>query len=748
MREANKTKQETFVARKKAYDHDGQLALNLSDDLDDKESIPVISIKQESGTYYTALSFQCLPVKQKVKNAHGKKVELSPLQKAIIDSQRQFFEEALRCNESVWNRCVSIYNLMSSFFVKNEGIKDKKHGKYFLASPIVPSHIIYKEGKWFDLRSKKSLEDSEIKDIPWSCPLPQPEIQLVIPYNKAKGQEQQIFTLEEILAYINDKGIGYIEKMREDKGAYYTRSLYDHNGENPVTTVSNLIQLESQLMKRFSQQSMKGFKIDYMGEKRVLLYENYSQRFYYNTVGNFIKSLESFYSQTLGTERRPKRKGVKNPLNSLSHANPEGLTFDFQNNQIGFGQNKKLGLLAVPGLTRLKNLLLSQYPELSKLSLEEQNKRLKSFIKVVKYIKKEEFWEVHLTIETKKPLSKYTGLMCGIDPGHSEIATLDNGFAINNPRHLRDSTGTLAFLQQKLSLKLIKTTKKDSSNINQLKQDIKALHGKIRKERKGLQQWYASHIVSQFDVLFCGNYRAKIKKNKAKSEVNNEGKQTGKFLTNGQCIRRGMNKSAVDASLGNFFSLIDQYCNKYNKVLIEVNEDFTSQMCPRCGQLNKKKLSERHHHCQCGFSLSQGKEIMENQTFGSGRDTVAAINIKLKGLAILLSLTDQELQETLLGKTTKPAKANLIKIKNGETLFTLYGDISQIRQRLEQEERNTLANLREPIASDFNPWRLFLQTTPQQYLDRTTPSAPPANLTVTEVHQNLTQYNRITSQKM
>ncbi|MFS8897338.1 zinc ribbon domain-containing protein, partial [Synechococcus sp. R3-13] len=64
------------------------------------------------------------------------------------------------------------------------------------------------------------------------------------------------------------------------------------------------------------------------------------------------------------------------------------------------------------------------------------------------------------------------------------------------------------------------------------------------------------------------------------------------------------------------------YGKVFNKVVVAVPPQYTSQDCSRCGHRVKKTLSTRTHQCpQCGVVID--------------RDENAAINILRKGLELL-----------------------------------------------------------------------------------------------------------------
>nr|WP_293094865.1 zinc ribbon domain-containing protein [Okeania sp. SIO2F4] len=57
-------------------------------------------------------------------------------------------------------------------------------------------------------------------------------------------------------------------------------------------------------------------------------------------------------------------------------------------------------------------------------------------------------------------------------------------------------------------------------------------------------------------------------------------------------------KKSLDSGIGQFINEILPYvCWKRGKYYAKVNKDYTSQECPLCGHVQKKKLSDRKHNC-------------------------------------------------------------------------------------------------------------------------------------------------------
>ncbi|WP_366558077.1 zinc ribbon domain-containing protein [Okeania sp. SIO3B5] len=52
--------------------------------------------------------------------------------------------------------------------------------------------------------------------------------------------------------------------------------------------------------------------------------------------------------------------------------------------------------------------------------------------------------------------------------------------------------------------------------------------------------------------------------------------------------------------------MLPYVCWKRGKYYGKVDKDYTSQECPLCGQIEKKKLSDRRHNCtNCGYEINR-----------------------------------------------------------------------------------------------------------------------------------------------
>jgi putative transposase len=66
-----------------------------------------------------------------------------------------------------------------------------------------------------------------------------------------------------------------------------------------------------------------------------------------------------------------------------------------------------------------------------------------------------------------------------------------------------------------------------------------------------------------------------------------------------------LSKSIRDAAWSVLYQMIAYKAEGAGRKLEVVNPRHTSQTCPQCGRIDKKKLSERLHSCSCGCILDR-----------------------------------------------------------------------------------------------------------------------------------------------
>jgi putative transposase len=165
----------------------------------------------------------------------------------------------------------------------------------------------------------------------------------------------------------------------------------------------------------------------------------------------------------------------------------------------------------------------------------------------------------------------------GIDVGLTSLLALSDGTLIDNPRWLRSTLRELRVAQRCMSRR-----KKGGANWRRAVKRVAKQHEKVANTRRDF--W---HKTTRWLVDTYGNI--------AIEELNLM------FMT-----RNGhLSLSAHDAALGEFRRMLEYKAEEAGTQVVAVNPSNTSQICSGCGQIVRKGLQDRTHHCSCGLSLDR-----------------------------------------------------------------------------------------------------------------------------------------------
>ena len=180
----------------------------------------------------------------------------------------------------------------------------------------------------------------------------------------------------------------------------------------------------------------------------------------------------------------------------------------------------------------------------------------------------------------------------GIDVGLEKFAMLSDKTKVSNPRFLRKEEKALAKAQRKWD----KVKKVSSQKRERARKIVARVHERIRNKRHNFAHQESRKIVNEYDFIVAEKLDAqKMKKN------------------------RRLSKSISDAAWSLFRHCLEYKAEEAGIGYKAVDPKYTSQDCSACGHREKKKLSQRVHHCkQCGYKTD--------------RDHNAAINILTLGL--------------------------------------------------------------------------------------------------------------------
>ena len=175
----------------------------------------------------------------------------------------------------------------------------------------------------------------------------------------------------------------------------------------------------------------------------------------------------------------------------------------------------------------------------------------------------------------------------GIDMGLESFATLSNGEEIENPRFFRQEEKVLGRAQKKLSKQ-----EKGSKTRNKTRKIVARIHERITNKRHNFSHQLARKLVNRFNTIITENL-----------SINDM--QKGNF----RCI----NKSIGDAAWRMFLELLVFKAEYAGKHCIQINPAYTSQICSKCGNRHKLKLSDRVYHCpSCDLLLNRDHNAARN----------------------------------------------------------------------------------------------------------------------------------------
>lgn len=236
--------------------------------------------------------------------------------------------------------------------------------------------------------------------------------------------------------------------------------------------------------------------------------------------------------------------------------------------------------------------------------------------KLITIIKKPNGWFAQVVVDTVVNKQCGTKDSIGIDLGIDNLLALSNGEEIKSPKFLEKSLDKLKRLDRKISKCELGSNNKKKLYILRAK-----LYNLIKSQRKTYLHKLTTRLANKYKIIVVENLDIKNMVEKSKF---------------GSRFRRNI----LDSCWGIFVQLLESKVNDRGGTLIKVDPAYTSQTCPKCGNIKEKKLSERTHECICGLSVS--------------RDVASAQVILARGLG----LAESKPQTDLVKISAKKSKTN------------------------------------------------------------------------------------------
>ena len=169
-----------------------------------------------------------------------------------------------------------------------------------------------------------------------------------------------------------------------------------------------------------------------------------------------------------------------------------------------------------------------------------------------------------------------TGREVGMDVGVRELCVLSNSEIIPNPRK-----GRRAEKEQRRLNRALDRCKRGTKRRVKIKRRLQRFYMRVRSGRSTYLHQVSAKLVRENDKIYI-------------EDLNVQG------------LARGiLAKSVHDASWSMLRQFLTYKAEGAGRELVAVDPRQTSQICPECGQVAKKKLSQRTHKCDCGCILDR-----------------------------------------------------------------------------------------------------------------------------------------------
>jgi putative transposase len=221
-----------------------------------------------------------------------------------------------------------------------------------------------------------------------------------------------------------------------------------------------------------------------------------------------------------------------------------------------------------------------QLPKLGKVQINLHRPIPEGFvIKQVRVVKKAVGWFAILAIESDIDIPSPIphGHSIGIDVGLLSYVATSDGYTESRPKFFKTAHRRLKVLQKRLSRKMKRGKNYEKARIKVAKQ-----HNHIAFKRSDYQFKLAHKLCDMADTIFVEDCDFRI-------------------------IAKGMlGKHTVDASFGQFRTILEYVACKRDVFVGRVDHRGTSQTCPNCRIDVRKKLSDRYHVCyECGYEVDR-----------------------------------------------------------------------------------------------------------------------------------------------
>jgi putative transposase len=228
-------------------------------------------------------------------------------------------------------------------------------------------------------------------------------------------------------------------------------------------------------------------------------------------------------------------------------------------------------------------------------------------VPVLARIKREgRHWFLFLTCRIECQSANDNGESVGLDLGLSSFAALSDGTLIPNARQARSRHAKLKRLQRALARR-----QRGSNRRRKAREELERAHLQIKRARRTNHFQLAAKLVNRFSLIAVEDLNVKALAS--------------------SMLARDVN----DAAWGSFLQILTDKAESAGRRVVKVDPRHTSQICPACGAVEPKKLSQRIHDCACGYSadrdVAAAQVILHRAVHGPGAVNVGGYAERSRG---------------------------------------------------------------------------------------------------------------------
>lgn len=181
----------------------------------------------------------------------------------------------------------------------------------------------------------------------------------------------------------------------------------------------------------------------------------------------------------------------------------------------------------------------------------------------------------------------------GVDMRVRVFAQLSDGLTIKNPRTLKKYQTKLLKAHRNLSKK-----KKGSNNKEKARKKVAKIHEKIVNTRLDFMHNQANFIIQNYDLIAIEKLTIANMTKSPRGTIENPGKMVKQ--------KSELNRNILDVAWGKFFEILIYKAEEANKIVQQVNPQYTSQKCSSCGFIFPENIGpQSNFKCQkCGFKIN------------------------------------------------------------------------------------------------------------------------------------------------